>query len=144
MMKSTLVASLKGGKVVRLDQDGRILWVVCKDYDDSMPEEQKWSSGIYFDSLAKAVWYADDMEEMFLLVIRDDEFLANPAGFVVRTREEAYRKIEEYMAEHGMDEAVDWTKLKENDYVKYGMYGYMQIENYNMGDELTLNDDYDE
>lgn len=35
-----------------------IQWVVSRTYDETQPENQKWDSGVYFDSLTDAVNYA--------------------------------------------------------------------------------------
>lgn len=61
-MKSRKVAEINGRNIILVDQEYKdtkwIQWVVSRTYDETQPENQKWDSGVYFDSLTDAVNYA--------------------------------------------------------------------------------------
>ena len=61
-MKSRKVAGINGRNIILVDQEYKdtkwIQWVVSRTYDETQPENQKWDSGVYFDSLTDAVNYA--------------------------------------------------------------------------------------
>ena len=61
-MKSRKVAEINGRNIILVDQEYKdkkwIQWVVSRIYDETQPENQKWDSGVYFDSLTDAVNYA--------------------------------------------------------------------------------------
>lgn len=61
-MKSRKVAEINGKNIIMVDKEYNgynwIEWVVSCTYDESQPEEQKWNGGVYFDSLADALYYA--------------------------------------------------------------------------------------
>lgn len=138
-MKTTLIENYHGRKIVKLENEGQVEWVVCRDYDETALEEPKLSNGIYFDSLIDAAFYAGQLNRVYLLVIGDDEESSSRSrGFVVRSREAAYCKIREFMQKHEMNEPLDWDELKKCDYTPYGKWGYIKIENYHFGEELEL------
>lgn len=61
-MKSRKVAEINGRNIILVDQEYKdtkwIQWVVSRTYDEKQSENQKWDSGVYFDSLTDAVNYA--------------------------------------------------------------------------------------
>lgn len=53
-MKSRKVTEINGRNIILVDQEYKdtkwIQWVVSRTYDETQPENQKWDSGVYFDS----------------------------------------------------------------------------------------------
>ena len=59
-MKSVPVTSKGNKTLVKLYKATWVEWVVARDYDDTKPEGQKWSSGTYFENIADAAAYLEE------------------------------------------------------------------------------------
>lgn len=142
-MKTTAITKMNNMTIVKLEKAGRIEWVVARNFDDTKPEGQKWDSGIYFDTLEDAVCYAGKWDDMILLTMQADDKDAHPLFSIVRTKEDAYHKVETFMAEHDMHWGSDKEEkeLKDFDYTSVGTFGFFQIEKYNFGDEIYRSED---
>ena len=55
------VAEINGRNIILVDQEYKdtkwIQWVVSRTYDETQPENQKWDSGVYFDSLTISYFF---------------------------------------------------------------------------------------
>lgn len=136
-MKSTMITTVGRHTIVKLEKADRVEWVVCRGYEESRPEGQKWDSGIYFSSLDDAVSYAYGHDTMYLVTMHDD-LACNPNVYaVVRTKEDAYDKIKDFMANQRMNEELNWKELKDFDYTHVGENGFFEIKEYILGDDIV-------
>lgn len=142
-MKTTAIAEMNNRTIVKLEKAGRIEWVVASNFDDNRPEGSKWDFGIYCSSLEKAVCTACRLDDMILLTMQADNANAHPVFTILRTREDAYAKINDFMEEHRMewDSDKEVQDLKNYDYTTVGTYGFFQIEYYTFGDEIDRGED---
>lgn len=142
-MKSTAITEMNNKTIVKLEKAGRIEWVVARNFDDSKPEGQKWDSATYFGTLEEAVRYAGKMDDLYLLTMQADNRESHPVCTIVRSKEEAYGKIREFMTENNMQWGSDKEKkeLKDFDYTSIGTFGFFQIEDYTFGDIIDVRED---
>lgn len=156
-MKSTMITSVGNYTIVKLEKAGRIEWVACRDYNSSRAEGARWSSGVYFDSLGEAVAFAYSPEKMYLIIrelqnrynfdhvldkmyllTMHDDLACNPNMYaVVKTKEDAYDKIRDFMANYNMEEELNWKELMDFDYTHVGENGFFKIEEYTLGDDIV-------
>ena len=160
-MKTTKIETVGKYTIVKLEKAGRIEWVVCRDYNSSLAEGTQWSCGVYFDSLGEAVAYAYGVEKMYhilqnvqnsfnfdkvldkmYLPIMHDDLACNPKVYsIVKSKEEAYDKIKDFMANQRMTGELNWKELKDFDYTTVGENGFFEIQEYNSGDEIVMDEE---
>lgn len=150
-MKSTPIVEINGKTLVRVEkklhfkkteeekgeEETRIEWVLATGYDDTKPEREKWRSGHYEFSFEDMIRYIFKLDEMYLITMEKDTIDSKPVHAVVKTKEEAYEKIKEFMSINDMELDKDKERdLRLNDYIFVGKYGYINIDKYKFGETI--------
>ena len=140
-MKSTMITEVGQNTIVKLEKAGRVEWVVCRGYNEIKPEGQKWDAGIYFGDLDEAVSYAYGHDKMYLLTRHDDLACNSNVYAIVKSKEDAYAKILDFMANQQMEGKLNWKELKDFDYTTVGENGLFMIEEYHLGDDIVVDEE---
>ena len=142
-MKYTKIEDVGNRTIVRAEKEkyGIVDWVVCRGYNENRPDGQKWDAGIYFTSLKDAVDCAYGNEPMYLVITHENMEYGSNIYSVVKTKEDAYDKVLEFVKYEGLEQAMDWKTLKESNYVTVGDDGFVRIKEYNLGDDITMDED---
>lgn len=73
-MKSTPIYTNKKGKtLVKLEKENWTEWVVCRNYDNTKEEGNKWDYGIYFENFVDAVRVMTNSISYLIWIVTTEE-----------------------------------------------------------------------